>query len=149
MVRLQRGVASYRATPIPRVSSRRDTKEVAWRDRAEKSQDDMSALTYSTGVWRFVFWLAYVLGTLMLALSWLLAQVPRSSHGDMRLEYTIRFGVAALMTTAIVIARRRWKINLVIPDRGAASTLEVVILIAWCELIVAVLGIIAIAVSKH
>ena len=47
--------------------------------------------TDPSGLWRFVFWLAFVLGTLALAFSWLLAQVPTPRRGaDMRLDYIVR-----------------------------------------------------------
>ncbi len=109
----------------------------------------MSELADSTGFWRIVFWLAYLLGTLILVFSWLLAQVPRPLHSDLRLEFAVRFCVVVLMSVSIFIARRIWNFNEIIPLHVRPSAMQVVLLIAWCELILALLGIIAIVVSNN
>jgi hypothetical protein len=52
------------------------------------------------------------------------------------------------MAVSIFIARRIWNFDEIIPVHVQASAMQVVLLIAWCELVLALLGIIAIAVSK-
>jgi hypothetical protein len=100
-----------------------------------------------TGLWRLVFWLAFVIGSLGLLFSWLLAQVPRLPHGaDYGLDYLVRSCAAALMLVSIGMARWLWKINHGSPGRGA---MQIVQLIAWVELIIAICGIVGLAVSRH
>jgi hypothetical protein len=53
------------------------------------------------------------------------------------------------MAVSILIAKRIWKIKNVVSVSGRASAMQVVILIAWCELFLALLGIIAFVVSKN
>ena|SRR5260221_9849212 len=102
-----------------------------------------------SGFWRFVFWLTYVLGTLSLAFSWLLAQVPRPLHGaDLRGDYAFRTCTAGLMLISILMARWIWKIRNPLTDRGPATPLRVVLSIAWVELGIASIGIIGIAVFQ-
>jgi hypothetical protein len=52
----------------------------------------------ATGLWRFLFWLCFVLGNMALLLAWGLAHVPRPDYGgDFRPDYLARLSVAVLM----------------------------------------------------
>ena len=103
-----------------------------------------------TGLWRFVFWLAFVFGNLGLLFSWLLAQVPHPLYGtDVRLDYAVRSSVAVLMLTSILMARWIWKIKNPIRDEDHVTAIRLVLLLAWFELVVAIYGIVAMTVLHH
>lgn len=100
-----------------------------------------------TGLWRLAFWLTFVLGSLSLLASWLFAQLPRLPHGaDLRPHYITRSCAAVLTLTSIIMARRIWRIA---PDGPVRPPMQIVQLIAWVELIIAVVGIIGVAVSRN
>jgi len=105
--------------------------------------------TDPTGFWRFIFWLAFVLGNLTVAFEWLLAQVPRLPHSDMRLDYAVRAGIVAFMLVSIFMARKIWKITTPNLDQGPGIAMHLIVLIAWFELVVGFFGIIGIAVSQR
>jgi hypothetical protein len=99
---------------------------------------------------RFVFWLAFVLGSLNLLFSWLLARVPRPLHGaDFRLDYTVRSSVAVLMLVSIVMARWLWKIGNPLFQGGSSTLMRVVLCVAWIEVAVALIGVVGIALSRR
>jgi hypothetical protein len=103
-----------------------------------------------TGWWRFFFWSAYVLGTMSLLFSWLLAQVPQPSHGGhWGLDYAFRSCVVGLMMASILIARRVWKLNTVFPDQSPVRAMQIVLLIAYAELAMGLVGIIGLAVGRR
>jgi hypothetical protein len=102
-----------------------------------------------SGLWRFGFWFCYVLGSLSLLFSWLLSQVPRSRGEDMWPHYVVRFCAAVLMLAAILLARRIWKIGKVTPDEDPVTAMQVVVLLGWGELVIALLGIIVLAASRR
>jgi hypothetical protein len=103
-----------------------------------------------TGLWRLVFWLAFVFGNLSLLFSWLLAQVPLPRYGaDLRLDYAVRTSVAVLMLTSILMARWIWKINNPIRDHDRVTAIRLVLLLAWFELVIATYGIVAMTVFHH
>src|SRR5260370_39819175 len=98
-----------------------------------------------TGFWRFVFWFAYVLGTMDIASCWLLALVPRSIHNkDFTLEYTMRSCAAGLMLISILMAKWLWKIRNPITDRAPALAMRLVVCFAWIEGAFAIVSMIAI-----
>ncbi len=99
-----------------------------------------------TGFWRFIFWLAFVLGNLTLVFAWLLAQVPRPSHAYLPLDYAVRAGIVAFMLVAILMARRIWKINTPNLDQEPGIAMNLVVLVAWFELVSALCGIIVVAI---
>jgi hypothetical protein len=99
---------------------------------------------------RTAFWMAYVLGILILLSSFLLAQVPRPLHGgDFTLDYAVRSLAAGFLLTAILMARRLWKINDLIPRQGPVSAMRLVLLTAWVGLVIALGGIIGLAISRR
>jgi hypothetical protein len=146
--RLPHYVADYRAMRGSGIFPRQRKSGLVEPTSTDKATQ-VSESTDSTGFWRIFFWLSFALGTLILVLSGLLAQVPRPHHADLRLDLTVRFCVVVLMAGSIFIAKRIRKIDEAIPISGRASAMQVVLLIAWCELIVALLGTIAIAVSNN
>jgi hypothetical protein len=98
-----------------------------------------------TGLWRLLFWLVFVLGSLSLLFSWLLAQIPGRPHGaELLPHYISRLCAALFMLVSIVMARRIWKVT-----QGGRGAMQIVQLIAWVELIIAACGIVGIAVSRH
>lgn len=113
----------------------------------------MSELIAPTDIRRFAFWSAYVLGSLTLALTWLLAHVPSQRHGaDMRLDFALRACTVAFMLASILMARRIWKTNKSVTDdrgQGQIAVMQIVLAIAWIELAVALCGIVGIAIFRH
>jgi hypothetical protein len=102
-----------------------------------------------TGFWRFLFWLAFVLGNLALAFSLLLAQVPRGLHDmDFLLDYAFRSSAAGIMLISILMARWLWGIKNPITDKGSATAIRFVLCTVWVEGAIAVIGIIGIAIFQ-
>jgi hypothetical protein len=99
---------------------------------------------------RIIFWTTYVLGILILLFSFLLAQVPQPPHrGDFTLDYAVRSLAAGFLLTAILLARRLWNINDPIPSRGRVSARGLVFLTAWVGLVIAVAGVIGLAIARR
>jgi hypothetical protein len=120
-------------------------KIVETRDSATRPE-----LVDPTGFWRFVFWLVFVLGNLALAFAWLLAQAPRPLHGaDLRLDYAVRAGIVAFMLVSILMARRIWKINTPNLDQEPGIAMNLVVLVAWFELVAALCGIVVVAMFRR
>jgi hypothetical protein len=114
--------------------------------RQEENENETPESIDPSGFRRLVFWLSYVFGTLILAFSWLLAQVPQPLHGaDLSGDYAVRSCAAGLMLISILMARWVWKIRNPLSDRGRATAMRVVLFIAWIELAIACIGIIGIA----
>ena len=83
-----------------------------------------------SGFWRFVFWLTYVLGNLVLIIALLLSKVPRPLHDEnFTPDYIVRSFVVGLMLISILMARWLWKIESPIP-RGPLAAMNYVLLIA-------------------
>ena len=96
-----------------------------------------------TGFWRFVFWLALVLGTLSLLLAWGLTYVPEPDfHGDFRLDYIVRSCSAALALVSILMARWLWGIKNPLVGEQPITGMRLVLCFAWVEAALAVIGII-------
>jgi hypothetical protein len=105
--------------------------------------------TDPSGVRRFIFWVAYVLGTLSLLFSWALAQVPEPRHDrHLVLDFAVRSCAGCLILTAILLARRIWRITNPLSRRSPASAIRVFLLMVWIELVVAFVGVIGVAVSQ-
>jgi len=105
-----------------------------------------------TGMWRFVFWLIFVLGNFVLAFSFLLAMVPSPHRPDFTSQYIIRGIVAGLMVISILMARWIWKIRDPESDRKAAIGMRIVLFVAWAELAISaylILGLATIQLFGH
>jgi hypothetical protein len=106
-----------------------------------------------SGLWRFIFWLAFVSGSLILGFFLLMSQVgppPPSRRGDMRLYYAAWSCLTALMLLSIRMARWIWKIRnpIPVPGRAVRPAMYMVVLIAWVELVLGLVGIIGVAVYR-
>jgi hypothetical protein len=113
--------------------------------KTKENESEMPESIDPTGFWRFIFWLVYVIGTLVLLFSWLLSMVPGEVlTGDI----IVRSCAAGLMLASILMARWLWKIRNPIPDQGSATVMQVVLLIAWAELGFAIFGIIGMATFR-
>jgi hypothetical protein len=99
-----------------------------------------------TGMWRLVFWLTFVLGNLVLLVSFLLAMVPAPRHErGFTLEYSIRLILTGLMLISILMARWIWKIRNPLSERKAATGMRIVLSVAWAELAFAIYLILGLA----
>ena len=103
-----------------------------------------------TGLWRLMFWLVYVLGTLSLIVSWLLSLVPRPVHdADFTLDYVIRSCAGGLALVSILMARWLWNIKNPLANEGPLKAMQLVVLIAWVELAIALAGLVGIALIRR
>ena len=114
----------------------------------EEKQNETPESIDPSGFWRFVFWLTYVLGNLILIVALLLSMVPRPLHNEnFTPDYIVRSLVAGLMLISILMARRLWKITSPIP-RGPLAVMNYVLLAGWIELAMAVYGIVGLAFRR-
>ena len=98
---------------------------------------------------RSVFWIAYVLGSLALLFSWLLAQVPHPRRGaDLTLDYSVWSCSAGLLLICILMARRTWKVTNPIMEGGPGVVTKAVLGAAWLELAFSLYGIISLATYR-
>jgi hypothetical protein len=115
----------------------------------EKNKNETPESIDPSGFRRLAFWLTYVFGTLGLAFSWLLAQVPQPRHGaDLSGDFALRSGVAVLMLISILMARWIWKIKNPVSKESPVTAMRVVLLIAWIELGIGFIGAIGVAVRQ-
>lgn len=114
----------------------------------ERDESETPESIDPSGFRRLVFWLSYVFGTLILAFSWLLAQVPQPLHADLSGDFAVRSCAAGLMLISILMARWVWKIRNPLSDGGPASALRVVLFIAWIEFGIGFIGVIGVAVHQ-
>ena len=115
------------------------------------AQDQLAKVPESvdpTGFWRFVFWLALVLGTLSLLLAWGLAHVPVSAHADLSGDYVVRSCSAVFMLVSILMARWLWGIKNPLVDEGPITPMRLVLCFAWVEAALAVIGIIGLTFHR-
>ena len=100
----------------------------------------------ATGLWRFLFWLCFVLGNMALLLAWGLAHVPRLDYGGaFRPDYLVRLSVAVLMLVCILMARWLWEIRSPFVAPGGSIGTQLVGCAAWIEAALAFIGIVALA----
>jgi hypothetical protein len=100
-----------------------------------------------SGFWRFIFWLTFVFGNLTIAFCWLLAHVPGK---DMRLNLAALSCLVFFMFVSILMARWIWKIRnpIPVPGRAVRPAMYMIVLIAWVELVLGLVGIIGVAVYR-
>jgi hypothetical protein len=96
-----------------------------------------------------LFWTAYVLGTLTLLFSFLLAQVPRPRHGaDFTLDY-ISWAVAGFFLVAcLVTAKYSWNFWNPLKQDAPLRPARLLIGAAWVELAFLLYGIIGSLASR-
>ena len=95
-----------------------------------------------------VFWLSYVLGTLSVLYSWLVAIVPPPPNGvNYTLAFIVRSGIVSTMFITIFIGRWILRSRNSLSNQGPAHAIRVVLFVAWAELAYALLGIIGFAAT--
>jgi hypothetical protein len=97
---------------------------------------------------RTLFWIAYVLGTLTLLFSFLLAQVPRGRNTDFILDYICWSLAGSFLIVSLVTARYTWSVWNPFKWRGASSPVQLFIGAAWVELAFSLYGILSFATSR-
>jgi hypothetical protein len=97
---------------------------------------------------RAIFWTAYVLGTLILFFSFLLAQAPRGRNADFTLDYVCWSLAASLLVGSLVAARFTWSSWNPLKSRKVSSLAQVFIGAAWVELAFSIYGILSFATSR-
>ena len=112
-------------------------------------QDTMSESTTPRVFKRSVFWIAYVLGTLILVFAFLLAQVPRPRHGaDFILDYVCWSLAAGFLVVSLVAAKFTCGSWNPLKWRGVSSPSQLFIGAAWVELALLLYGVIGFATSR-
>jgi hypothetical protein len=101
----------------------------------EINQNNLPVSVDPSGIWRFWFWFAYVLGTLVLLFTELLLMAP--GRPDFVGDLIIRTCAASLMLISILMGSWIWKIRNPLSDQGGTPPMRVVLLVAWLELGVA------------
>jgi hypothetical protein len=93
-----------------------------------------------TGLWRLLFWLLYVVGSLALIFSWMLAMVPepRSVQPGIYLpDLIVRSCSAVLLAFVVLLARWFWKIRNPFSPSGAERLMRAFMVLVWLELAIA------------
>jgi hypothetical protein len=100
---------------------------------------------------RTLFWTTYVLGTLTLLFSFLLAQVPRPRHGaDFTLDYVCWSLAALFLVASLVAAKYTWSSAWNPLKWGRASSrIQLFLGAAWVELAFSIYGILSFAMSRR
>ena len=97
---------------------------------------------------RVAFWLVYAFGNLAFAFVWLLGQVPGSSHPDL-LDYSPRLFNAALMAASILIDKNIRKNKKPVSHQDPQTVMNIVLAVAWIELVFSLCLLVAIAISRR
>jgi hypothetical protein len=97
---------------------------------------------------RAIFWTAYILGTLILFFSFLLAQVPRGRKVDFTLDYVCWSLAASLLVGSLVAAKFTWSSWNPLKTRKVSSLAQMFIGAAWVELPFSINGILSFATSR-
>jgi hypothetical protein len=97
---------------------------------------------------RAAFWTAYILGTLVLLFSFLLAQVPRGRNTDFTLDYICWSLAGSLLLASLVAAKHAWNIWNPLKWHGVSSPAQLFIGAAWVELAFSVYGILSFVATR-
>ena len=103
-----------------------------------------------SGFRRFLFWLSYVLGTLVLLFAWLLSMVP--GRPDFTGDFVIRTTASSLVLISILLARWVWRIYNPFSESNGSISMRVILGIAWTEFgigLCGVLGTVAYKLFRH
>jgi hypothetical protein len=94
---------------------------------------------------RGMFWTAYILGTLTMFFSFLLAQVPRGRNVDFTLDYVCWSLAASFLVGSLVAAKFTWSSWNPLKTREASIFSQMFIGVAWIELAISIYGILSFA----
>ena len=109
---------------------------------------EMTQESSRTGLKSAVFWMSYVLGTLVMVFSFLLAQVPRPRHGaSFSLDYLCWSSAAVLLLICILTGRGIWKGSHKADQKGPPVAQYVVIGAACLQLAFSLYGILSFVTS--
>ncbi len=97
---------------------------------------------------RAIFWTAYILGTLTLLFSFLLAQAPRGRNADFTLDYICWSLAASFLVVSLVAAKSTWGSWNPLKWSGVSSLAQLFIGAAWVELAFSIYGILSFATSR-
>jgi len=98
---------------------------------------------------RALFWIAYVIGTVALLFSFLLAQVPRPRHGgNFTLDSVCWSLAASFLLVSLVVAKSIWSTWNPFKWRGVSNPAQLFVGAAWVELAFVLYGIIGFATSR-
>ena len=95
-----------------------------------------------------MFWTAYILGTLILLFSFLLAQAPRGRNTDFTLDYVCWLLAASFLVVSLVAAKFTWNSWNPLKWREVSSLTQLFIGAAWVELAFSVYGILSFATGR-
>ena len=97
---------------------------------------------------RAMFWTAYILGTLILLFSFLLAQAPRGRNADFTLDYVCWSLAASFLVASLVAAKFSWSSWNPLKWREVSSLAQLFIGAAWVELALSIYGILSFATGR-
>jgi hypothetical protein len=97
---------------------------------------------------RAMFWTAFILGTLILLFSFLLAQAPRGRNADFTLDYVCWSVAASLLVVSLVTAKLTWSNWNPLKWRDVPSLAQVFVGAARLELAFSIYGILSFATSR-
>jgi len=102
-----------------------------------------------TGLKLAVFWTSYVLGTLVMVFSFLLAQVPRSRHGArFTLDHVSWSSAAALLLICVFMGAGMWERPKKADPKGPPVVQYVVTGVACLQLVFSIYGILSFATNR-
>jgi hypothetical protein len=97
---------------------------------------------------RAIFWTAYILGTLMVLSSLLLALAPRARNADFTLDYLCWSLAAGFLIASLVAAKLTWNSRNPLKWRETSSLAQLFMGAAWVELAFSIYGILSFATSR-
>jgi hypothetical protein len=98
---------------------------------------------------QLAFWGAYLLGSLSLVFSWLLAQVPRPLNGaDLRLDYVVRSTAVLFLLMCILCANRLRNVQDSTSEGGLGIAMQIALGAALLEFVFSLYWVIILATYR-
>src|SRR5262245_35626722 len=97
---------------------------------------------------RALFWTSYILGTLTLVFSFLLAQAPRGNNNDFTLDYICWSLAGSLLLASLLAAKYVWNFWNPLTWRGASTVAQLFVGAAWVELAFSVYGLLSFVITS-